>query len=218
MQLSELRNQVAYWLDDLNFTYFTQTQVNRWINQAQREVQKRLIHAGEQFYTVVASTSTVVNQQDYILPTDFLKLNRLELILSGTVPNEVAVKLEGITMNQKDLLMDNNSSTPSGYFFKKNRLVLCPIPDAVYTMKLWYTYKVVDLVQDTDIPDVPEQFHEFITLLAAKDGFIKDSRDPSNLNAKIEMYEKWLLRDAEERAEDAPRQVVVTTTDIGGAF
>ena len=82
MNRGEIRDLCLYWLDDLQGAYFTPTQMNVFINNAQREVQKQLIQAFEDYYLKVVQTTTVANQADYILPQDFLKLRRLEIVLS----------------------------------------------------------------------------------------------------------------------------------------
>src|SRR5882724_8386671 len=97
MQFSDLQNLVAYTLDDLQFGYFTSTQVKVWLNNAQRETQKRLMKAGNNRYTIPVQTTLVVNQNDYVLPADFKKLHKLEIIISGTAPNESTYPIQPIT-------------------------------------------------------------------------------------------------------------------------
>ena len=75
MQLSDLQNLTSFWLDDLNFGYYTQIQVNYWINNAQIEVQKMLIASGQNRYNAWVGTTLIVGQSDYVLPSDFRKIN-----------------------------------------------------------------------------------------------------------------------------------------------
>jgi hypothetical protein len=84
MNLGELRTLSRYWLDDDEGGYFTDTMMNTFLNQAQREVQKLLLQAGEDYYTICVMTDTVVNQRDYALPSDFVKLMRLERVSLGS--------------------------------------------------------------------------------------------------------------------------------------
>jgi hypothetical protein len=208
--LQTLENQVAYLLDDLNFGYFTKTQVDFWINNAQREVQKRLLQTPGNWYVKRVNTGTVYNQSDYALPSDFLKLHRVELVLSGTPPNEVKGPLDSITPNELDQLPPG-PGTPSCWYTLQNILSVYPAPDtANQTLRIFYSYLVADMVNATDTPDVPLQYQEFVGLLAAKQGFIKDSRDPAPLMGEIALYEEMMKKDAEQRDVTRGRRIVST--------
>ena len=215
MNFSQLQGLVSYWLDDLNFGYFTQTQVQLWLNNAQVEVQKMLINSGQCRYNYWVGTTLIVGQSDYVLPADFRKLQNLEIVLSGTPPNEAVNPIVPITTNQK-YLIPMGQATPSVYRFRKNRLVIQPAPDTPLLMRLEYTYLISNMVNATDIPDIPTEYHELIALLAAADGFIKDGRQNALLLTKIEAYQQDLLSDAQDRNQDMPRGIVQTGDSTGG--
>lgn len=220
MTFLELQNLVAYWLDDLNFGYFTQAQVKVFLNNAQKEVQKKLIKMGDNYYTKFVQTSTVANQSRYVLPQDFKKLHRLELVTTGTVPNESVQSLTPMTINQQDMV-SRGTGQALYYFIEKNTLVLFPAPDSVQTLRLVYSYQVTDMSLDSDTPDVPDTYHEFIALLAAQDGFLKDGRVNDLLMKKIREYEDTFNADAEDRQQDTVREIVNTGSDVtswGGVF
>ena len=217
MTFLDLQNLTAFWLDDLQFGYFTSTQVKLWLNNAQKELQKRLIKAGANYYVKGVQTSLVISQRDYVLPEDFKKLNRLEIVVSGSNPNESVTSLKEITLNQQDLV-STGVGTPAVYTIKRNRLILRPAPDTALNLRMEYTYQVTDMVLDTDIPDCPDSYHEYIALLACQDGFIKDGRLSALLDKKIKDYERDLDADADERAEDAPRMIVETGSDFPGGL
>lgn len=213
----ELQNEVAYYLDDLQFGYFTPTQVKLWINNAQKEVQKRLINAGANYYVKCVQTQLVVGQREYALPLDFKKEHRLELVMSGVSPNETTQPLGPITINQQDLI-PTLSGTPMGYYFRRASLIIRPAPDTALTMRMEYSYQVADMVNDTDIPDVPADYSELIALLAAEDGFIKDGRASDLLEKKIAEYNARLKSDAQERNQDQSRMVVDSGQSYDGGF
>lgn len=102
MNFLQLRQYVSVQLDDTSFGYFTESIVNRYLNNAQREVQKYLMAAGQNWYNRCQQAMTVVNACEYSLPEDFLKMHRAELVLSGTAPNEEIQTLDWITLNQLD--------------------------------------------------------------------------------------------------------------------
>lgn len=219
MTFSDLKTLVSYWVDDLNKTYFTPTQLGVFINNAQREVQKRLLKANYDWYSVCKQTTLVVNQSNYALPENFLKLNRLEVVISGTVPNEVAQQLGPITRNQQNFI-NSQTGTPVCYYFNKNSLTILPAPNLNQVMRLSYAYLVSDMVNDTDVPDVPEQYQELIAIVAARDCLIKDTRESALLNEKLAQYEQMLKEDATQRNIDESRRVIETgaNQDFGWDF
>lgn len=217
MNRGEIRSLALYWLDDLSGGYFTPTQVNTWINNAQQEVQKRLIKTGSNYYIKHVQTNLVVSQRNYALPEDFKKNHRLEVVISGTAPNESVSELTPITINQQNLVL-KGQGTPSWYFFSKNDIVVMPAPDTVLPLRMRYSYQVADMESDIDVPDVPAPYHELIALLAAQDGFIKDGRSSELLVKKIAEYERDFDQDANERNQDVPRMVVQTGADIAVGY
>jgi hypothetical protein len=209
MNFSELKTLVWTWLDDPQGSYFTDAQVSVWLNNAQREVQKQLVQAGENYYVTKMSASTVANQETYALPSDFHKCHKFELVLSGTGVNEQRRTLEPVTYQQLDIVSTGVGS-PLVYNFRRNVVSLRPIPDNTYTMYLHQSYRVVDMSSAADIPDVPEDYHEYIAVLATLDGLMKDRRDPSSfIVAKKNAYLELMKQDAESRDVSRPRQVVV---------
>lgn len=219
MTFADLQGLTSYWLDDLQFGYYTQTQVQLWLNNAQVEVQKMLIASSQNRYNLWVGTTLVVGQSDYVLPQDFRKIQNLELVISGVPPNESVSPVVPITLNQK-YLVDSGQSTPACYRFRKNRLVIQPAPDQPLLMRMEYTYLVPNMVNASDIPDVPTEYHELIALLACADGFIKDGRQNQLLLTKIEAYKTDLQQDAQERSQDVVRSIVQTgaNSDAGMYF
>src|SRR4051812_22648575 len=137
MTRAEISTLMMSWLDDTQQAYFTPAQVNVWINLAQREVQKLLLLAGENYYEKPVETLTVMNQADYVLPVDFIVEHRLEIVLSGTGVNENRLKLEAITTNEQDMI-SIAAGTPTNYYIKKDRVTLSPTPQQAWTLRLYY--------------------------------------------------------------------------------
>lgn len=217
LTLSQLEAVTLDWLDDPNGAYFSKARLDTWINNAQHECQKLLLLAEELYYVKPVQTTLVVNQNEYVLPSDFLELHRLELVTDGSPPNENTVPLSPMTMNQQDLV-PNHTGTPQFYFLKRNRLVVFPWPDTPLTLRLYYSYEVADMVLPTDLPDIPDEYHEFLAVLASIDGMLKDQRDPSAMIMKRGYYEAMLKNSAEQRRKDASRAIVVTGEGQGFSF
>ncbi len=208
----ELRNYVLYWLDDLEGGYFTPVQVNAWLNRSLREVQKQLIQAGEMWYLRCATVTTAINRREYQLPQDFLKSHRLQYTLEGSGVNEVVQVIKPASLNSQDFY-GKGAGTPEIFVLRQNSFQLFPAPDQATTLELEYSYRIADMEDDGDTPDVPDQYQEYVAILAAFNGYIKDDRVPSQLEAKRQYYVDMMKKDSEERQEDFPRHVIITQTD-----
>jgi len=218
MTRAELRTLMRSWLDDTNGGYFTDANCNTWLNLAQRRIQMDLLQAGQNWYETVAETTTVASQADYLFPSDFVVEHRIEIVMSGAGPTESRQMLSPITTNQQTFV-SIALGAPTNYFIKKDRFTVSPTPDKAYLLRLYYSPMVADLGSDSTTPDVPEQLIEYVALLAAFDGFIKDDRAPTNLMAKKEEYKQILKQMANTRTADVPRQIVtVTDYDNMGAI
>lgn len=217
MTRAQISQLILSWLDDEKQGYFNANDVNMWINLAQRQVQMQLLQAGQNWYVIPVETQTVLGQGDYILPANFMSLNRLEIVLSGTGDQENRQPVSAFTLNQQDLSTVVNG-TPTNFYMKKDRFTLMPTPSQAWVMRLYYSYRVQDLQNDSDVPDVPEQFMEYLALLACFDGFIKDDRAPDNLVQKRVTYENLLQQMKNDRTQDHPRMVVATHSYDSGSW
>ena len=210
MTLATLTTLMQTWLDDPNGGYFTDTVCKTFLNNAQKQVQKKLIQSGELWYTTTVQTTLVINTESYALPTDFLRLHKAEIIVSGTYPNQSLARLRPITPVQRDRI-PQGAGLPCAYFINKGSITLAQTPSVAYVLQMLYSYLVADMVLTTDVPDVPTQYHEMIAIYATLDGFLKDQRNPNPVFAtKLQMYEEAMKQDAQERHVDEPREVVMT--------
>jgi hypothetical protein len=216
MTFAQLRTLASTWLDDINNTYFTAAQVNVYLNQAQREAQKMLLNSSQDYYSKCSTTPTVIGQARYAFPSDFLKVQRLSYITQGSGDTATYQKITAITRNEQDVVLYQPSGAPLAYYVNKDTFAIVPTPDQVYTVHLDYSYRVADMSADGDVPDVPEDYHELIAILAARDGFLRDGRDLSPIEVKMNVYKDLMKQNAQQRTQDAPRSVVTTQGGFGG--
>ena len=105
--------------------------------------------------------------------------HRLEIVLSGTRNHKKTV-VPWPNYNQSKDLISIVAGTPTNYYIK-NRITIVSNSITAYILALYYSPRVVDMASDSDSPDVPEQFMEYVAILAAFDGFYYYDRAPSNL-------------------------------------
>jgi len=209
MTLQDLLTLTSEMLDDSANGYFTVSSLTTKLNINLRELQKRLISANSEYYTACVTTPTVVNQSVYALPTDFMQIIRLDYITQGSGSTAQTQKIREMTPNQRDLLSEV-SGDPQFYYFQKNNIVLAPTPNVVRTIHLEYSYYVGDMVNLTDVPDAPQQFHPYIAYMTTRDCMVKDGRPLTSIEAQLMQYEMLLKQIAVQREADGARMVIVT--------
>ncbi len=209
MTLADLQTLTSDILDDSQNGYFTLPILTQRLNLNLRELQKRLISANEQYYTICVTTPTVIGQAAYALPSDFLQIIRLDYITQGSGVTAQTQKINFITPNQIDLISET-SGVPAFYYMQKNNLILTPVPNAIWTLHLEYSYYVADMVNTTDVPDAPQQFHPYIAYLTARDCMVKDGRPLGAIESQLGQYEMLLKQIAVQREADGTRMVVQT--------
>ncbi len=209
MTLLDLQVLTSDILDDPSNGYFTLTILNQRLNLNLRELQKRLISANNEYYSACVTTSTVIGQAAYALPSDFLQILRLDYILNGSGATAQTQKLQAITPNQRDLI-STTSGDPMCYYFQKNNIILTPVPNRIITLHLEYSYYVADMVATSDIPDAPQQFHPYIAYLTARDCMVKDGRPLAAIETQLTQYETLLKQIAVQREADGPVYVKMT--------
>jgi hypothetical protein len=149
-----------------------------------------------------------------------MQLMRIERITSGSGDTATTERIYPITRNEVDVAGYNTSGgstegLPYNYVFNKNTFSLYPVPNQSVILRLWYAPRVSDMDDDTDTPDAPEDWHEYIAILAARDGFLRDDRSIAPIGEKLRYYETMLDETAESRSVDSPRMVVATEDGFG---
>jgi hypothetical protein len=217
----EIQQLVSQWVDDTDQGYFTPTILNVFINNALYEIQKRLVLAGENYYVRCVTTPVVQDQNMYALPTDFWGIRRLRIITSGSGATADRATVGPITMNQEEMLP--KTGLPKGFYLSRDSaknpvLFLAPAPTTTtWTIEMDYVYIISMMSNDSDLPDAPEHFHEYIALLAAYNCFIKDDKVPTILQKKIDYYEDMLDDAADNRVMAGVRNVVITPEGFWGS-
>lgn len=210
----ELRNLCLDWLDDPQGTYFTAAILNQRLDLATRELQKRLLSANKQYYSKYVSTLMVIGQAAYALPSDFIQVLRLEYVTSGSGVTAATAAIEMQTPNEK-MNYFYEQGTPFFYTLGKDILTLNPVPATPYEMRMLYSYLVADMSSDLDEPDAPEQYHEYIAILATRDCLLKDGRPLAPIDSKLKYYEDLLKQIAVQRNMDKPRMIVSSGEGFG---
>lgn len=218
MNFLQLQDLVLSWADDPAAGYITRPQLKVFLNNGLKEVQKKLVSAQQNWYIKCVRATLSVNEACYFLPQDFLVMHNFEAIVTaGTNVTEVKTVINPFTPREQTLIAPQ-TGLPLGYYIKKNQFNLKPIPDIAYEIEMLYSYRIAEMTADNEEPDMAEEWHEYIALIAAQDVWVKDREAMTELKEKSKAYEQRLIELSRQRQVDGPRQIVVTEDFDGLLF
>jgi len=201
MTLTEIRAFTRF-LTNTNSTTYTDADLDANVKNYNYLFTTEILESMDEweFQGEVATGSTVEDQQEYILPTDILKIKRVEITYDGTTWYEA----RPMDINEKEGATDTTSigndftqSEPK-YDLMDNSIMFYPIPDAtvVSSIKIWYENLPTALSAGTS-PEFAEPFHRGLAYGAAKDYFDKYLESGANADKSIKAdnnMEKYIQR------------------------
>lgn len=148
--------------------------------------------------------STEVRRQEYSLPSDMMKLVRVEHRQTGSSSEDDWLGLSTLNIGNdrvRTFYPPREGWGPGpgfGYFIAGNKVYLRPEPTHAFSIRLWYVPRVQEMSSDTDVPGIPEEYHDLIadygaieTLAKSGEGIWKERSEifKTNLEKLIEAIE-----------------------------
>jgi len=204
--LLQIRDLVRSYLDEpsANAADWTDTELNVLINSYYHRVYSSVIDVFEDYSPLSVSTSdTVAGQQEYSLPTDFLKVRRAEINYDISNSGSTFAKALPVTMDavRKDLANENTLLTikrGAVYYLRANVIGFIPIPDKAgdEAIKLWYYPLQSDLTADSDTIDLPYADRDFLLIVwgAASEALRFGQQETEEADKLDRKYERGLLK------------------------
>lgn len=156
LSVNQILTRVTRQFGDQAGVQIDQTDIIRWINDAQREIvlQNQLLQA-------IATANLIPNQAAYTLPTDMLTMRSIKC--DGR-------KLQPLSLSDAETAIPDFDNTltypidlPQQFWIWANQLVLYPSPSSsAIQLKIYYTRQPVDVSQVSDTPELPPQYHNRI--------------------------------------------------------
>lgn len=190
--LAELITNVRERLDEATETHWTDTEIRRWINEGAKDLTRRTESLQD-----TSDIPAVVGTQQYALPTDVIRLYRVEYSATG---EELIYTLEYRDFNDADAVwwthQATSQSTPFLFtmwgFPPSLNMVVYPKPSAAGSFKVFY-YRLpvvlaLDGADDALTVEVPQGWEDTIVDYAEYVALRKD-RDQRWQEAKS-LYEE----------------------------
>lgn len=179
---------------DDSSTFFTDTEMTRWYNMEQNSVQNQMIQTFENWFVTSTSITTVANTEEYTMPTDLVKVIRLEDYQNSQSPRE----MYPISFNSKDRYSsqypweNTGTNLPGFYAIRGGNLVLRPIPKKASELKLYYSYRIPERVSATSCSAIPDEYHELMMWGMVKKGLVKQESTPEAYALAVQEYTRLL--------------------------
>lgn len=182
-----LRNFTRF-LTNTNSTTYTDADLDASINSYYHQFVNYILEAMDDwdFQGESATTDLVASQQEYIFPSDILKIKRVEVTYDGTN----WFKANFFDINERTKPLDSTSvsqdfETTSPYVdLYDNSVFLYPVPTSAVTggLKIWYEKEATELSSATDEPVIAEAYQKGLCYGASKDYFEKFQEKQGYLN------------------------------------
>jgi hypothetical protein len=200
--LAQIRTRVQRRADIESFTNrFPTAELNDEINESLARLYGILVSArGVGYYEKTASPAitTVAGTASYALPSDFMALISLETQINGS-----NVYLRQYNQQERPWLRNISdwslASMCPMYRLRGNNLDFAPVPNAVYTVNMYYIPSAPQLVNDTDTFDGISGWEEWIVLDVARKCLQKDDRDCTLVLAERAKVEDEIAKEASSR-------------------
>lgn len=161
--LGSTRSRIEQKLDD---TSFGVDKLNQFINDGQRDIlnARRFV-----FMEREADLTTNIGLDSVNgTPTDM----QVPLTLRVYTPVGNAIQLQYVEYEDFDRALpnptSNGTSAPSQWRVFNQDIIVYPLSDVAYTLKLKYIKEPAELVIDSDVPEIPESFGEILVLAGFK--------------------------------------------------
>lgn len=187
MTFKEMFSDLQSRMGDVGQTQFTPLELKQWINAGQQDVANRLDNITSRWFGKSTAINTVLNQEEYDIPTDARRIRAVGLKASAEATDYAQCMM--MDVNKFGATQNNSFYAPSAtqpfWYQWGTKLGIKPIPSAVITggIKVWYYKRLPLLSADTDVSEIPEEYQNLIILRAQIIAAPKANNDPTALTA-----------------------------------
>jgi len=154
MNLSSLRERVYSELTEEENRYFSDTEIDRWLNIAQNKITIKVEHLKETSYLETDGS------EKYELPNDFIR--------------EFEVKLEDDFLDQ--IGMEEADDTYSQYYYIWEDDLYLTEDSTGENLYIYYYKLPEEMEEDTDTPDIPIEYQDLLVIHAVYKAKQKDDK------------------------------------------
>ena len=222
---SDIRSVVRDVLDEDPAADWTDAELNTLVNIYYHEVYSAIVDVFENYETTTAQSNSVADQQEYSLPSDVLKVRRVEINYDVSATNSAPMRALPVPIDavRRDLANTNLGVTINRgpvYYLRGDNIGFIPVPTRAGTnaIQIWYAPVRSDLTNDTtniDIP-YPDRDYKLIAYGAIADALRfgqQESIEADKFDRKFTRGVEKMQERSEDRIADEVKGVVDTTAE-----
>lgn len=204
MNVSDIMRRAKRVFGDESGVQLQDSDIIDWINDAQRS-----IAAGTELLQVTAHTDMIQGQSIYEKPATFLNLRSLRIY---------GYELKGIAMKQADQWfpgyddpLQQTIGKPEYYWSWSDFFSIYPIPQETIAqgITIYYTRTPVLVSLLTDVPELPEMYHDRILDYVLRNAYEMDENYPAaNLRQTLFNTGMQNLAENENKVNDDSYEVI----------
>jgi hypothetical protein len=194
----------------------------RYANIAYRDLYNTIIQTDNQYFTINYSISIIGGTDEYSLPSDFYKLDGVDLQIDAT--SKRFLTLRPFMFQERNKFRSGLAFTnsPYGQVFKYllagSKIRFLPIPGMSGTVQLWYTPAPTVITSLANTVEVMVGGDEYLSLTIAMAMLAKEESDTSTLNGKRLEVLQQLKNVLQSRDSGAPEYITDEASLNAGAL
>ena len=198
------------------------TELIRYANLAYRDLYNQIILSHEHYFTTASTIATVGGTDSYSLPSDFYKLDGVDMALDSSGRY---ISLRPFVFAERNKYRSGIALTTSiygqvyRYLLVANNIKFIPIPSQAVNIQLWYTPEPTVITSLSQTIQVPPCSDEYMSLYIACLMLAKEESDVTALNTKRREVLSQLQLSLKSRDDGAPLYVTdESTLNIGALY
>lgn len=201
-------NTSSFWGDGILTTYH---------NLVQQEVQQEVIQSFEDYYVTQTTINVVGGVAAYTLPTDMIKLKRVEDLRDPNDPVEILPIKWSERGSDVDLLVQSSILWGGGYYFRGNQIVFDVTPNFTQgsAVTLSYVQRIADVTAATSTSAIPAEHHRVLVWGIVKLALFQQQSDTTLAVREYERQLDMMKKQIENRQIQRPRRVARTKGSWG---
>lgn len=192
MQLSVMRDALRKRIGNPSTVDTPDIDLTANINTAYEDIANRYRFNGMRKYGTI---TTVVGTLAYSLPADCVAVIRIH----DSTNERRLFKLD--SRREAELMAVSTNGRPQFYLRLATTIELHPVPDGIYSIKVYYKSTVTALVTDVSTPVIPQSWHEGI-IQRAKYVYYNDQGDNAKATVALNQFKDWVSEQPVEVDEE----------------
>jgi len=190
--LLDLRTKVRSVINEATAGLWSDVELNRYLNDGERDIAEKV-----NCYTSMVSAVTTVGSR--LVPFTGHKVRYVEFVPAVGNP----ISIVPITPKMLGNIPINDGALPQYWFSWGGNIVIEPIPTSICNLNVYISsWPDYDLVDSTDEPKIPVEFHESICLYSEAFAMMKQNR----MGTAIGLYRQYITEiDSRMKIYGTPR-------------